>query len=264
MINSCHIHEPLWMMECMTVRYQLPLEDHFNVSGPFGQVYDLYIHCKLPKHVNFDLSDEALVTLVSYTVPCNAWCSWHCWPVENWSTIQYHLIWPLLQCLPTLVNTGTWLTLMTPNWWSCKFWYFWGFGNRITDLIQTCRLYRFCQHHCPLANITRPCIRIIYFIYITYLVKLYLVLSVPLQFPDGLPGMDENMVVLLMLVDDITILGYHSTNSQIVLRGKRWKDVGFSLNSLTLSPTFPTWGNSTIAMILPTLRCPSSPGKTEW
>ena len=72
---------------------------------------------------------------------------------------------------------------MTPNWWSCKFWYFWGFGNRITDLIQTFRLYRFCQHYCPLTNITRPCIRIVYFIYITYLVKLYLVLLV-LQFPD--------------------------------------------------------------------------------
>ena len=72
---------------------------------------------------------------------------------------------------------------MTPNWWSWKFWYFWGPGNRITDLIQTCRLYRFCQHYCPLTNITRPCIRIVYFIYITYLVKLYLVLSV-LQFPD--------------------------------------------------------------------------------
>ena len=35
-----------------------------------------------------------------------------------------------------------------------------------------------------LPNITRPCIRIVYFIYITYLVKLYLVLSVLLQFPD--------------------------------------------------------------------------------
>ena len=66
------------MMECTTVRYQLPLEDHFDVSGPFGQVYDLYIHCKSPKHVDFDLGDEALVTLVSYTIPCNAWCSWHC------------------------------------------------------------------------------------------------------------------------------------------------------------------------------------------
>ena len=82
------------------------------------------------------------------------------------------------------VNTGTWLTLVTPNWWSCKFWYFWGFGNRITDLIQTCRLYRFSQHYCPLTNITRPCIRIIYFVHITYLVKLYLVLWVPLQFLD--------------------------------------------------------------------------------
>ena len=74
---------------------------------------------------------------------------------------------------------------MTPNWWSCKFWYFWGFGNRITDLIQTCRLYRFCQHYCPLTNITRPYITIVYFIYITYLVMLYLVLSILLQFPDN-------------------------------------------------------------------------------
>ena len=63
MINACHIHESLWMMECTTVRYQLLLEDHLNESSPFVQVCDLYIHCKI--HVDFDLSDEALVILVN-------------------------------------------------------------------------------------------------------------------------------------------------------------------------------------------------------
>ena len=75
--------------------------------------------------------------------------------------------------------------LMTLNWWSYQCWYFWGFGNRITDPNQTCRLYRFYQHYCPLTNITRPCIRIIYIIYIIYVVKLYLEISVPLQFLMG-------------------------------------------------------------------------------
>ena len=51
------------MMECTTVRYQLLLEDHFNESSPFVQVYDLYIHCKI--YVDFDLNNEALVILVN-------------------------------------------------------------------------------------------------------------------------------------------------------------------------------------------------------
>ena len=57
-------------------------------------------------------------------------------------------------------------------------------GSRTTDPSQTGRLYRFCQHYCPLSYITRPHIRIGYIIYIIYLVMLYLELSVPLQFPD--------------------------------------------------------------------------------
>ena len=57
-------------------------------------------------------------------------------------------------------------------------------NTKIGDPTKTGRYCEVCQHYCPLTNITRPCIRIIYIIYITYLVKLYLVLSVPLQFPD--------------------------------------------------------------------------------
>ena len=92
------------------------------------------------------------------------------------SKILYWLI--VSQCLPTI---RTWLVFITPNWWSSQCWYFWGFGSRTTDPNQTGRLYRFCQHYCPLSNITRPHIRIGY---ILYLVMLYLELSVPLQFPD--------------------------------------------------------------------------------
>ena len=58
-------------------------------------------------------------------------------------------------------------------------------NTKIGDPTKTGRYCEVCQHYCPLTNITRPCIRIIYFIYITYLVKLYLVLSIPLQFPGG-------------------------------------------------------------------------------
>ena len=103
----------------------------------------------------------------------------------GWGTSGYLVSQTLLVSLPwslpTFVKTGIWLTLMTPNWWSCQCWYFWSFRNRITDPNQTCRLYRFCQHYCPLINITRPCIRIIYII---YLVKQYLALPNPLQFPN--------------------------------------------------------------------------------
>ena len=68
---------------------------------------------------------------------------------QHYCPLEYHII---LATFTISTKTGTWLTLMISNWWSCQCWYFWGFGNRITDPNQTCRLYRFCQHYCPLTN----------------------------------------------------------------------------------------------------------------
>ena len=118
-----------------------------------------------------------VAVLASHTILYNT--IWSC-PL---SKILYLLI--VSQCLPTIVKIKTGFVFMTPNWWSSQCWYFWGFGSRMPDPNQTHRLYRFCQHYCPLFNITRPHIRIGYIIYIIYLVILYLELSVPLQFPDA-------------------------------------------------------------------------------